>query len=199
MLNTWSLHLQVIHVLRFHHSPGGLVGNSGCSSVHLSASVSLSLLPQHPACTSPSSFHLHSSPSHWSILIISVLFLIPPFSSHLINSQGHLIREGGNGFGESREPKRKWTLWAIFNPFLHNSTIWYQWSVHLGLDECSTSRKAEMLRKAVGSGSFVAASFNIFFAASCNIFVAASLNIFVFARFCWVAKLQFSFSSKLFF
>ena len=45
MLNAWSLHLQIIHVLRFHHSPGGLVGNSGCSSVHLSASVSLSLLP----------------------------------------------------------------------------------------------------------------------------------------------------------
>ena len=39
------LYLQIIHVLRFHHSPGGLVGNSGCSSVHLSASVSLSLLP----------------------------------------------------------------------------------------------------------------------------------------------------------
>ena len=83
MLNAWSLYLQILHVLRFHHSPGGLVGNSGCSSVHLSASVSLSLLPATSRVyfsflfSSPRlSFslehsHLLSSLSHSFILIIS--------------------------------------------------------------------------------------------------------------------------------
>ena len=77
------LYLQIIHVLRFHHSPGGLVGNSGCSSVHLSASVSLSLLPATSRVyfsflfSSPrlsfSLKHSHhlSSLSHSFILIIS--------------------------------------------------------------------------------------------------------------------------------
>ena len=280
MLNAWSLHLQIIHVLRFHHSPGGLVGNSGCSSVHLSASVSLSLLPATSRVyfsflfSSPrlsfSLEHSHhlSSLSHSFILIISshqghlsaiiepillplfistALFLIGTFSSshirdiflqftiiipiiligdtctspplfisrallligtfssshfsfsflhshHLMTSQGHLsaimepillplfsisshlrgiFRLSCNYFSRPliREQERVWRkwrarekmiFWVILNPFLHNSTIWYHWSVHLGSDECSTSRKAEMLRKSVGSGSFVAASFNIF-------------------------------------
>ena len=85
------LYLQIIHVLRFHHSPGGLVGNSGCSSVHLSASVSLSLLP----ATSRVYFSfLFSSPrlsfsllgafssSHFSFSFLH--------SHHLMTSQGHL-------------------------------------------------------------------------------------------------------------
>ena len=144
MMNAWSVHLQIIHVLRFHHSPGGLVGNSGCSSVHLSASVSLSLLPATSrvyfsflfssprlsfsllgafssshirdiflqftiiipiiligdTCTSPSSFHLHGSPSHWSILIISALLLIGAFSSSQFSFSflhtHHLISSGAS-------------------------------------------------------------------------------------------------------
>ena len=98
MLNAWSLYLQILHVLRFHHSPGGLVGNSGCSSVHLSASVSLSLLPATSRVYFSFLFSSPqlSSPSHWSILIISVLFLIPPFSSSHDNSGASFCYHGTN-------------------------------------------------------------------------------------------------------
>ena len=58
------MNVQVFHLLGFHHS-GGLAGNSGGSSLNLSSSVSLSLLPTTIlSSTSPSSFFLSPQLSH---------------------------------------------------------------------------------------------------------------------------------------
>ena len=149
-----------------------LIGDT-CTSPPLFISRALLLIgtfsSSHFSFSFLHSHHLMTSQGHLSAIIEPILLPLFSISSHLRG----IFRLSCNYFSRPliREQERVWRkwrarekmiFWVILNPFLHNSTIWYHWSVHFGLDECSTSRKAEMLRKAVGSGSFVAASFNIF-------------------------------------